>query len=214
MRSEWKVKNGKAMQQKCAVVDLCVAARIDNHLARLELPFGVRQFASSDSAVIDQVVIGAGLLDSFSSEGKRSGGSQDGPVSVKTQPSSSGHIVKTSRFKVQIVSPARRSYMVVVRAAVEREVSRRRRFLGLRIVSRFIRPQDVGSVVNLYRPMQLINSTFLFLLDGANCVDLTPLPLSGGRHGAGCCWSSWLARGRAGAARSRIIICRWQLAGN
>src|SRR5712691_10808083 len=126
MRSEWKVKNGKAMQQKCAVIDPGIAAHIHNHLARLELPFGMRQFASSDSAVIDQVVISAGLLDSFSGEGKRSGGSQDRPVGAKTQPGGSGHIVETSRFKVQIVSPARRSYMVVVRAAVEREVSRRR----------------------------------------------------------------------------------------
>src|SRR5258708_11683039 len=103
--------------------------------------------------------------------------------------------------------------MVVVRAAVEREVSRCRRFLGLRIVGGFVRPQNIASVVNLYRSMQLINSTFLFLLDGANCVDLTPLPLSGGRHGAGCCWSSWLVRGRAGAVRSRILIYAWQLAG-
>src|SRR5260370_15525263 len=96
MRSEWKVKNGKAMQQKCAVVDLCVAARIDNHLARLELPFGVRHFASSDSAVIDQVVIIAGLLDSFSGEGTRSGGSQARPVGAKTPPGGSGHIVETA----------------------------------------------------------------------------------------------------------------------
>src|SRR5712691_8210502 len=179
MRREGKVQDGKAMQQKCAVVDPGIAAHIDNHLARLELPFGVRQFASSDSAVIDQIVIGRGLLDSFPGEGEGSRGSQDGPVGAKTQSGGSGHIVKTSRFKVQIVSTARRSYMVVVRAPVEREVSRRRRFLGLRIVGGFVRPQNIASVVNLYRSMQLINSTFLFLLNGTDGVDLTPLPLRG-----------------------------------
>ncbi len=49
--------------------------------------------------------------------------------------------------------------MVVIRTAVEREVSGRHHFLGVRVVGRFIGPHHIVVVVDFNRPVQLVNGT-------------------------------------------------------
>ena len=68
-----EIEDRKSVQHKSAVVDAGVAADIDDDFVRVELPFGMGKFAGGDGAVIDAVVIGAGLLDHFAGEGKGSG---------------------------------------------------------------------------------------------------------------------------------------------
>src|SRR5580704_16250722 len=80
--------------------------------------------------------------------------------------------------------------MVVIRTAVEREVSGSGRFSCVGIVGRFVRPEYVAFVVDLNRSVQLVNRAFLFLLDGANGVNVAFFLLLGSRQGAGCRRSS------------------------
>src|SRR5580658_1251041 len=94
-----KVEDGNAVQGERAAVDLSVTAHVDNHPARVELPAGMRQLAGGDGAVVEQVVVGAGLVDNLASEGEGSGGSQDHPIVAIAQPGGAGHVVEASRFE-------------------------------------------------------------------------------------------------------------------
>jgi len=49
----------------------------------------------------------------------------------------------------------------------------------------FISPQHIILVIDLDRPVQLVDGPFFFLLNGANCVDVPVLLLRRGRQGAG-----------------------------
>src|SRR5580700_8389555 len=96
-------KHRDAVQNKSAAVDLSVAAHVHIYLARVESPHGMRQLAGGDGAVVDQVMIGADLVDDPAGKGKRSRGSQNHLVAAKNQPGGPGHIVETSGFEIQIV---------------------------------------------------------------------------------------------------------------
>ena len=164
----------------------------------------MRQFAGGDGAVVDQVMIGAGLFNNSAGKGEGSGGSQDHPVAAKAQPSRPGHIVKASRFQIQIVGAVRRANVVVIGTAVEREMSGRGHFLGVGVVGCFVGPQHVIVVVDFNRAVQLVNGTFFFLLNGADGVDVSAFLLRRSRQGAGCCLSGcWFFRWRFRRAASQ-----------
>ena len=77
----------------------------------------------------------------------------------------------------------------------------------------FIGPQHIILVIDFNRPVQFVDGSFFFLLNGANCVDVPVLLLRRGRQGARRrLLGRWLFC-RAGAqCYSRVL--RRQLAGN
>ncbi len=210
-----EIKHGDAVQKKCAAIDLSVAAHIHVYLARVELPHGMRQLAGGDGAVVDQIMLRADLVDNLASKGKRSSRSKNHLVAAKDQSGGSGHIVEAPGFEIQIVCAMRRPNVIVIGTAVEREVSGSRRFPGVGVVGGFVGPQYVGSVIDFNRTVQLVDRTFLFLLDGANGADVSFFLLRSGRQ-----------RARRGGSGRRLFrrdlrtwlrgngICRRQLAGN
>ena len=59
------------MQDESAAVDFGVAAHVHTHFAGVELPIGMRQFASGNGAVIDEVMVLAGFLDKLAGRRQR-----------------------------------------------------------------------------------------------------------------------------------------------
>jgi len=163
------------MQKKYATVDFSVAAHVHNHLARVEFPLGVRQFAGGDGAVIDQIMVGTGFVDNSSGKREGSGRSENYAIGAKAQPSGSNDIVELPGFERQVVSGVRSANVVVIGAAVEREVSGCGRLPRVGVVSGLIRPHHIASVIDFNRPVQLVNRAFLLLLDGADGVDVFSL---------------------------------------
>lgn len=72
MRRIGKIENRNAVQKKIAVINTRVATHIYRDLSRSESPRRMRQFARRDCPVVDEVVIGAGLLDHFPGKSERS----------------------------------------------------------------------------------------------------------------------------------------------
>src|SRR5271156_1729772 len=103
----WKIKHWDAMEVEGAAVDLGIAAHVHHHFARIELPIGMRRLTSSDSAVENQVMIGAGLFHHLAGEGERRGRGQNYAVGAKAQSGGSGYVVKFSGFQIEVVSAAR-----------------------------------------------------------------------------------------------------------
>src|ERR1700676_4620220 len=119
-----EVENWESVQNKCAVVDGGVAAHVHDDFVSLKLPLGLRKFAGSDGAVINQVMIGAGLFHDFAGEGKRGGRGQQGAATVEAKTRGGGHVVEASGLGRQIVGSIAGSQVVIVRATIERKVSR------------------------------------------------------------------------------------------
>ena len=91
----------------------------------MELPLGMRQFAGGDRAVIDEIMIGAGLLDDFPGEGKGSGrGEHHGLAAVIAHSGGGGDVVEAPRLSGQVVGAVAGLEVVVIGTAVESEVSR------------------------------------------------------------------------------------------
>src|SRR5580692_9110993 len=144
----------------------------------------MRQLTGGNGAVVDRVVLRAGFVDDSAGKGEGRRRSQDHLIAAEAQPGGPGHIVEASGFERQIISAVRRANMVVIRTAVEREVSGSGRFSCVGIVGRFVRPEYVAFVVDLNRSVQLVNRAFLFLLDGANGVNVAFFLLLRSRQGA------------------------------
>ena len=161
----------------------------------------------------------ADLVNNLAGEGEGSRGGQDHLVAAKDQPGGPGYIVETSGLAIEVVGAVRRANVVVVGTAVEREVACPRRFPGVGVVSGFVSPQYVGSVIDFNRAVQLINRAFLFLLEGANGADVSFFFLRCCRQGAGSRRRSrrLFRRGRDRGRSARLRgsgIRRRQLAGN
>ena len=105
---------------------------------------------------------------------------------MKAHAGGRGHVVEASSFERQVIGAVRCANVIVVRSAVEREMSVGGYFFGVRVVGCFIRSQHIILVVDFNRTVQLVNRTLFFLLDGANCVDvLSFFFLCRSRDGAG-----------------------------
>ena len=63
------------MQQKIAAVNFGIAAHVDAYLESIELPFGMRQLARGNGAIVDEIVLGTGFVDNSARECERRGGS-------------------------------------------------------------------------------------------------------------------------------------------
>jgi len=200
------------MQVEGTAVDFGIAAHIHNHFARVELPLGMRQLASGDGAVVNQVVIGAGFFDDFAGKGERGGRGQDYSVGAKAQASGSGHIVKFAGFKREVVSAVRGPNVIVVGTAIECKMSAGGCFVGVGVESRFVGLQNVSFVIDFNGAVQLIDVAISFLLDGADCGVVVGLF----RERAAARGSRSVCRffGRNGSVRRRRRIRRRQLAGN
>ena len=172
----------------------------------------MRQFAGGDCAVVDQVLIGTGFIDNFSRKCKGSGRSQDYPVGAKLHAGRPGHIVEAAGFERQIVCGVRCANVVVVRSAVEGEVSGCGHLFGIRVEGCFVGPQHIIIVVDFNRPVQLVNGTLFFLLNGADSVYIPVFLLRRGRQSTG----RWLSGRRLSGGRlfqRRGGVHRRQLAG-
>src|SRR3984885_2550245 len=123
MGGEGEIEDWEPVQDKFAAIDLGVAAHVHIHLARIELPLGMGQFASRNGAVVDEVVSGTRFLYQFAGKGKGSSGSEDGPVGPEAQASRSRHIVKLSRFQSEVISAMRGANVIVVGTAVQGKMS-------------------------------------------------------------------------------------------
>ena len=86
MRGIGKIKNRNAFNAESAAVDFRVAADFHLNLVRIELPFRARQFAGGDRSVVDQVVVGPGLLHHFAGKGEGVGRGQDHSLAAKSMP--------------------------------------------------------------------------------------------------------------------------------
>src|SRR6476620_4971618 len=103
MGSERKIQNGNAVQPERAAVDTGVASHLDNHFVRIELPLGMRQLASGDGAVVDQVVIGAGLDYFLAGERKRIRRGKNRTLLAQTHARGADYVVERPAFGAHVV---------------------------------------------------------------------------------------------------------------
>src|SRR5258707_2455098 len=134
----------------------------------LKLPVGMRQFTGGDSAVINQIVVGTGLLHCFSGESERRGRGQDYSVAAKAKSCSGSNVVKTSSLGRQVIGSMAGLDVVVVRAAVEGKLAGGSGLAAVGVVSDFVSPQDVCPIVDFGVAVQLVDVAVFFLLQGAN----------------------------------------------
>lgn len=87
---------------------------------------------------------------------------------MKSKTSRGRNVVKAPDLGREIVVPVAGANVVVVRAAIDSEVTRSGRFTAVLVVARFIGFQDVCAVVNFSVAMQFVNVSDLFLLDSAD----------------------------------------------
>lgn len=182
-----EIENREAMQRKRAVVDARVAAYIDDYFMSVKLPIGVRKLASSNCAVINQVVIGTGLLHYFAGERKRSGRSQHDVVAANAQSGGCGDVVEASCLGCQIVGSVTGFDVVVVRATVETEMSGGSSLSGVGVVGGFVGAQIIIAVVDLGIAVQAVEIAFFLLLLGADerpVLELRPCPIGASRTGS------------------------------
>ena len=88
---------------------------------------------------------------------------------LKLQARGRRDVVEAPGFSGHVVGSMAGPDVVVIRAAIESEMSSRRRLPRCRVVGHFIRAQDVGSVVNFGIAVELVNIAIFFLLIGADC---------------------------------------------
>src|SRR5215468_546803 len=102
---EGEVENGQAANTKAAAVDGGVATDVDHHLARVECPLGLGQFAGSHGAVGNNEVIGSGLLDKLPCESEGTGRSQDRRAAFHANADCADNIVKLPALAADVVTP-------------------------------------------------------------------------------------------------------------
>ncbi len=168
MGGERKIKNRNALNAEGAAIDGGIPAHLHDDLVRVELPLGARQFAGGDGSVVNQVVIGPGLLHHLAGKGKGIWGSQDQPLASKPHASGANHVFEASGFRADVVGSLSGFDVLVVRAAVEHHVAVRNGISGVGVVVHRIGIQNVGAVVNLRLAAQLEYGAVFFLLQGAD----------------------------------------------
>src|SRR5580704_6081967 len=104
-------------------------------------------FAGRNGAVVDEVMMAADFVYSFSSEGERRVGGENRTVGAKTDAGRAGYVIERSGFEVEVVGAVRGANVIVVRAAVEREVAGRRGFVGVGVERGFVGFQNIGFVI-------------------------------------------------------------------
>src|ERR1700730_12595173 len=128
----------------------------------------MRQFARGDGAVINQVVVGTGLLHDFSGEGEGGGRGYDNAVAAKAKSCGCGNVVKTPGLAGQVVDSMTGLDVVVIRAAVEGKVAGGSGLAAVGVVGDFVSPQDVGAIVNFGVAAQLVDVAVFLLLKSAD----------------------------------------------
>src|SRR5262249_48497779 len=111
----------------------------------------------------------ASFFDKFSGKCKRSGRSEDDVISLKAKPGRCRDIVEVAGFSSQVVVSMAGFEMVVVWASVEREMPVGYRFAAVGVVSHFISPEDIGSVVDFHIAVKFVKIAVFLLLIGTNC---------------------------------------------
>ncbi len=154
------------------MVDGGVAADVDAYFARIVFPFGMRQFAGGDGAVIHQVMFGGGFFHDLAGEAEGRGRGQHHAVAGKANSGSADDIVEDAGFGNQIVGAMAGPDVVVVGTAIEPEVPVRGGVAGVGVISDLVRAQDVAAIVNFAVAVQLVDGADHFLLDGANRGDI------------------------------------------
>src|SRR5206468_10609970 len=118
-------------QQKVAVIDAGVTSNIRHHLVSFELPLGIRQFAGGNAAVVHDVVVGTGLLDDLARKSERSRRGKNHAAAFELQSSGGSDVVKASCLGGHVVISMACFDVVIVRAAINPEVSRGRYLAGV-----------------------------------------------------------------------------------
>src|SRR5260370_22823976 len=164
MRYKWKIEHRNAHQPEVAVVDFGAAVHLHGNAPRVELPLRMRQFACGDRSLAYQIAVGPVLLDNFSGKGKRIGGGKQVAGFAQPQSHSPDHAVERSRFRAKIVSAVTGLDVLVVRAAVQRDVALQFAVSRIRVVGDLIRAQDVSAIVNFHLAPQVVDRPILLLL--------------------------------------------------
>ena len=132
--AKWKIKNRNALDTKRAVVDGGVSAHFHDDLVRVELPLGTRQLARGDGSVVNQVVVGPGLLHHSAGKGKRILGGQDHPLPAQLHARRPYDMFEAPRFGPDVVGGMRSLDMLVVQSAIEHNVAVRDRLSGVGVI--------------------------------------------------------------------------------
>src|ERR1700749_1468771 len=118
-----EVEDRDAVKPERTAMDRCVSADVDDYHARTKHPVRARQFAGRNRTVVDEVVIGSILLDRLPGESERSSRSEDHGFSLEAQPSGADHVIESSSLGRQVIGSVAGFYVVVVGAAIEREMA-------------------------------------------------------------------------------------------
>src|SRR5262249_9729270 len=129
----------------------------------------MRQLTSSNRAVKNQVMVGAGFLNYLAGESERIGRCQKRTLATHAKPDSSPDIFESADFAVDVVRGMRRLHMLVVETALEHHVAVSDHVPGVGVVVHGIRIQNVSPIVYFCVSAQLINrAIFLLAFGGAD----------------------------------------------
>src|SRR5690349_6501075 len=103
MRGKRKIEDRNSTDKKFALVDSGVDPDLHIHLARIELPFWMREFASRDGAVVHHIMVRTALLHYLAPEGKRIRGGEKKPRAAHAHPRSAFHIFEAADFGQEVV---------------------------------------------------------------------------------------------------------------
>src|SRR5260370_16803587 len=164
MRYQRNIDPRNAHQPEGAVVDFGAAVLLHGNAPRVELPLRMRQSECGDRSLAYQIAVGPVLLDNFTGKGKRIGGGKHVAGFAQPQSHSPDHAVERSRFRADIVSAVTGLDVLVVRAAVQRDVALQFAVSRIRVVGALIRAQDVSALVTFHLSPQLSAPPTLLLL--------------------------------------------------
>src|SRR5579859_6825680 len=108
------------------------------------------------------------FLHDLAGKRKGSGRGQYHAAAAKTEPGGGGDVVEAPRLSRQIVGAVAGFDVIIVRAAVEREMSRGRCLTAVLVVGDLVGPQNVVAVVNLGISVQLVDVPVFFLVHRAD----------------------------------------------
>ena len=154
--------------RKRAAVNAGIPADLHHNLVRIELPLGTRQLAGGDGSVVDQVVVGTGLLHHSAGKGKGIFGGQHHPLPAQLHARRPHYVFEAAGLGPDVVGGVSGLDMLVVGPAIEHHVAIRDRLSGVGVVVDRIGIQNVGAVVDLRLPAQLEYGAVFFLLQGAD----------------------------------------------
>src|SRR5439155_14957231 len=138
----------------------------------------MRQFASGDGAVVDQVVIGAGLDYFLAGERKRIRRGKNRTLPSQPHARRADDIIKRSTFGAHVVDAVAGLDVFVVGSTIEYDVAVHGGVPGFGVVGDVVGVEDVGSVMNFSFAVKLEDRTVFLLLQRA---DGNFFPLSDGR---------------------------------